>query len=252
MPEVKRAAPPYVQITDHYRAQIIEGLLAEGDKLPGVHDVAKEWGVSAATAAKALSQLGVEGLITSSPRGSFVQALNTKASTPQDRIKRARRTGSAFTNDETHRILSAKTVKAPTHVADLFDMDSGGEIIRREWATLEQDHIRSLTVTWHPAGLAADVPELLSTKPSLVGTLLQGIERVTGKVTHGRDYMHARGADAREANYLHIPIGSSTLAVTWLLWAPDGTSGEDQLVEYGEQCLPPRHTMSYPYELPEA
>lgn len=251
MSRLKKAAPPYVQITDHYRTQIIEGAIPEGARLPGVHDVAKEWGVSAATAAKAMSQLGVEGLIVTSPRGSFVSALDAKASSPQDRVLRLRRTGSADTNEETHQVMSAKAVKTPLYVADLFDIDCHEQVIRREWITVENRHTRSLTVTWHPATLASDVPELLSTEHAEVGGMLARIERSVGKLIRGRDYMHARGTDTREANALGVPVGAATLAVTWLRWAAADAAGEEQLVEYGETCIPARHTMSYPYEIPQ-
>ena len=85
MPRIERQSPPYVQITDHYRAQFVDGVLPPGSRLPGVHDLAREWGVSPATAAKALGQLGVEGLITTSPRGSYVAELGAEARRLQER-----------------------------------------------------------------------------------------------------------------------------------------------------------------------
>jgi GntR family transcriptional regulator len=60
----------------------------------------------------------------------------------------------------------------------------------------------------------------------------------------GRDWMHGRGADHREATALQIPMSTPILAGTWMYWAADG-----RLVEYGEYVLPPRHTLSYPYEV---
>lgn len=254
MPRVERTAPPYVQITDHYRALIIDGSLREGEKVDGVHAIAQEWGVSAATAAKALGQLGVEGLVVTSPRGTFVAALNAKANSPADRIQRARRTGSADAASEVHRVMAADIVIAPTYVADLFDMDPGGRVLRREWVTLETSNTgrtttRSLTVTWHRAELADQVPELLEKDGSKVGPMLPIVEAQVGPFCRGRDYFHARGADSREANMIGVPVGAAVLASTWLLWARNDDVDGDSLVEYGESVLPSRHTVSYPYDL---
>ena len=255
MPRVERTAPPYVQITDHYRERIIDGTLREGEKVDGVHAIANEWGVSAATAAKALGQLGVEGLVITSPRGTFVAALNAKANSPSDRIQRARRSGTADATGEAHRVTRASVIVAPTYVADLFDMDPGGRVVRREWVTLEAGHegkgqqIRSLTVTWHRAELAEQVPELLSKEGSKVGPMLPLIEAQAGPFCRGRDFYHARGADSREAGSLGVPVGAAVLASTWLLWARNDDADGDCLVEYGESVLPSRHTVSYPYDL---
>lgn len=255
MPRVERTAPPYVQITDHYRGRIIDGTLREGEKVDGVHHIAQEWGVSAATAAKALGQLGVEGLVITSPRGTFVAALHAKANSPADRIHRARRTGSSDAAGEVHRVMAAEIVVAPTYVADLFDMDPGARVVRREWVTLEAGHagrgqqIRSLTVTWHRAELGEAVPELLRTESSTVGPMLPLVEAQAGPFCRGRDYFHGRGADSREAGLLGVPIGAAVLASTWLLWAKNDDANADCLVEYGECVLPSRHTVSYPYSL---
>lgn len=249
MPRIQRQPPPYMQITDSFRSLIIDGVLREGDKLPTVAEVAREWSVAHATAARAISQLQVEGLITSSPsRGSVVASQGSKASSPQDRISRSRRTGTTEANGEHHLVTAAEIVAAPPYVAELFDMEHAGRVVRREWTTVEDKQQRALTVTWHPAELVEGVPELLDKESSRVGPLLSRIESVTGKATRARDFYHARGADAREASALGLPIGAAVLAMTWLVWVST-EDGEDRLIEYGESVIPPRHTVSYPYEI---
>ena len=243
-PHVSRLPPPYMQITDHYRRQIQDGELTEGQQLPTVAAVAKDWGVAHATAAKGIGQLQVEGLIITSPRGSFVAGREAKATTPQTRIERARRTGSTSGSGEHHRVNVAELVVPPPYVADLFDIAPGATVVHREWVTVEDKTATTLTVTWHPADLAEQVPDLLGRESSHVGPMLSKIEAVAGKITRGRDYIHARGADAREAAALGLATGTAIAAGTWLAWS------EDRLVEYGEYCLPPRRTLSYPYEVP--
>lgn len=242
-PHISRPPPPYMQITDHYRQQIQDGELAEGARLPTVAAVAADWGVAHATAAKGMAQLQVEGLIVTSPRGSFVASGGANATSPQSRIERLRRTGSVSANGEQNHVNVAEIVKPPTYVAELFALEPDALVVRREWVTVENKSLRTLTVTWYPADLAEQVPGLLSTEPSSVGPLLRQIEEVTGTITRGRDYFHARGADAREASALGLPVGTAIAAGTWLAWSGD------RLVEYGEYCLPPRHTLSYPYDV---
>lgn len=245
-PQLDRPAPPYAQIADRYRQQIHDGALAEGQRLPPVLEIARDFGVSAATAAKAMAQLQVEGLIWSSPRGSWVAGAGAKATSPQTRVYRSRepdRTTAA--TGETYEITAVELVTAPAYVSELLGLDDPPEVIRREWVTSEDKTPRALTVTWYPAELSRHVTPLLSRQPEDVGPMLSHIEAVTGPAARGRDYMHARGADHREASALRVPVGTAILAGTWLLWAEDGS-----LIEYGEYVLPPRHTLSYPYEVP--
>lgn len=249
-PQIDRPAPPYAQIADHFRRLIHDGTLAESARLPSVVAVAQEFGVSNATAAKALSQLQVEGLVYSSPRGSWVTATDAKASSPQTRVIRSRPgTGiSTASTGETHQVTAAETVTAPVYVSELLGLDDDpAQVVRREWITRENGVPRALTVTWYPASFAADVPELLSERPNDVGLMLRHVEQAIGPAARGRDYIHARTADRREAGALGVPPGTAILAGTWLLWDADGS-----LIEYGEYVLPPRHTLSYPYEVPAA
>jgi GntR family transcriptional regulator len=247
-PRVQRSEPPYMQVTDYFRRKIQDGELPEGTKLPTVADIESEWQVARATAAKAIAQLQVEGLIISSPRGSFVAAKASKASTPYDRVMRLRRTGTLDAVGEHHRVTSASVVDAPAYVADLLDIEPGAPVVRREFVTVADKSIRALSVTWYPAALAEEVPELLATETSAVGHLLGRLEAKVGAVTRGRDFYHARGADAREASSLGLPVGAAILANAWLLWSSSDQG--DRLIEYGESCLPPRATISYPYEIP--
>src|SRR5260370_29943169 len=58
---------PYVQIIEHYRQEIREGRLKDGDMLPSGREIAKQFGVSLATAAKVAGGLQAIGLVTPRP-----------------------------------------------------------------------------------------------------------------------------------------------------------------------------------------
>ncbi|MBP2321402.1 DNA-binding GntR family transcriptional regulator [Kibdelosporangium banguiense] len=67
------ASPPYVQVTEGFRAAIANGIYAPGDKLPSYDAAAEEWGVAVGTVKRAFGALQQEGLITTRHgTGSFV------------------------------------------------------------------------------------------------------------------------------------------------------------------------------------
>jgi DNA-binding transcriptional regulator YhcF (GntR family) len=67
--------PPYLQIVTEIRRRIAAGELRAGDRVPSTRRIAREWGVAIATATKALSTLGQEGLVRAVPRiGTVVAA----------------------------------------------------------------------------------------------------------------------------------------------------------------------------------
>lgn len=250
-PRAERTPHLFIQIANHYRQKIRDGLLATGTKLPSIKAISAEWGVAPATTVKAIGQLQVEGYVRSSPRGTYVSDDFKAASTPHDRLLRVGRTGSMHAEGEHVRTLAAEIVKPPLYVAELFGFDDpGAQVVRRESVTIRNKRAASLSVTWHPAEYAELVPELLNQGPesssSKGAPMIHRIEAALGRpLTGGRDDIEAREADPREANHLGLRVGSPVLCVVHR-W----TSGND-LIEYGEQCLPPKHVIGYEYDLTE-
>ncbi|MER0242402.1 GntR family transcriptional regulator [Streptomyces sp. HSW2009] len=60
--------PPYQRVAAEIRRRITAGELAPGDRVPSTRQVAREWDVALATAAKALTALREEGLVRAEPR----------------------------------------------------------------------------------------------------------------------------------------------------------------------------------------
>jgi len=58
---------PYVQIIERYRRLIAAGTLKDGDMIPSGREIAAEFGVSIATAAKVATGLRALGLVTPRP-----------------------------------------------------------------------------------------------------------------------------------------------------------------------------------------
>jgi GntR family transcriptional regulator len=63
---------PWRQIYRLLRAQIDSGELAPGARLPSLVDLAQTYGVAITTVRKAIDRLKDEGLIVTSPMGTFV------------------------------------------------------------------------------------------------------------------------------------------------------------------------------------
>ena len=106
---------PYVQIIEHYRKLIAAGQLRDGDMLPSGREIAAEFGVSIATAAKVATGLQALGLVTPRPgAGTMVTAPRPPADRAQGGpivITLAAR-GPARAGDDA-RVLEAGLVQAP-------------------------------------------------------------------------------------------------------------------------------------------
>ena len=75
---------PYVQIIEHYRQEIRDGRLQDGDMLPSGREIAQQFGVSLATAAKVATGLQALGLVTPRPGAGTVV---TAPRPPADRAR---------------------------------------------------------------------------------------------------------------------------------------------------------------------
>lgn len=68
-----RGEAPFRQIAHHIADQIRSGQLKRGELVPSTRQIEAEWGVARATAARALEQLGAQGLTRGYPgRGTVV------------------------------------------------------------------------------------------------------------------------------------------------------------------------------------
>lgn len=241
---MSQASPkPFQRIASDLREQILTGDLKPGTKLPSNRELAKRWRVAVATIQRALNQLTVEELIRTSPRGTFVADDPRAGIAPKDRLLRARQSRSVLMDGETSIVTAAGLVVPPLYVGEIFDLDHGDQVVRREFTTGRGQTRLSFQVRWYPAHFAAQVPDLLSTNARKNDDLTAKVLEATGRtITFARDDMHGRAADAREASALGLPVGSPILAGAHR-WGDD-----EGVIEYGEWCIPPRMTIGYEYQ----
>ncbi|MFF0868371.1 TetR/AcrR family transcriptional regulator C-terminal domain-containing protein [Nonomuraea sp. NPDC003560] len=67
-------APPYARIVEDIRRRIADGRLRPGDRVPSTRQLARDWEVALATAAKALTVLAQEGAVVAEPRVGTIVA----------------------------------------------------------------------------------------------------------------------------------------------------------------------------------
>jgi DNA-binding GntR family transcriptional regulator len=241
-PRVQRAESPRQQVVTYYRQKIMDGELADGDRLPTVREMVDEWGISSATVVKAVAQLQAEGLVRTTPGGTYVTAYQEVTYAPRDRFFAMERTGRIYPPSERAKVVSSALVPAPASAADGLRVDEGTPVIRRERITYHADVPVTLSISWMPGDLAQAVPELLSTDRIPGGTVGRVAETTGRKVTAGRDQLYARPATTEEAEALGIQPDDAVLCGT-NTW----TDTNDAVIEWGEFVIPPRRRISYDY-----
>ena len=63
---------PWRQVCDLYRQRIESGELPTGSRLPSIRGISQEFGIAGTTAQKVIVALKAEGLVVTSPMGTFV------------------------------------------------------------------------------------------------------------------------------------------------------------------------------------
>src|ERR1700678_4091202 len=229
---------PYVQIIEHYRRQIAAGDYRDGDMLPSGREIAAEFGVSIATAAKVATGLQALGLVTSRPgTGTVVTAPRP----PADRAQGGpilitlaspgpARPGTAS------RVLEAVITSAPPTVASHLGTGPLAEVVRRRQVTVKDGETAALLTSWHPAALAQACPALLD--PAYPDGALPGYEPAWGE-----DWLSARPPTSAEAREFATKRGSPVLVATSRRF-----DRADQVIEYAELITRADTRVEYRYD----
>ncbi len=247
--DVPRSVPPYLQIVRHFRDRILSGDLPINQRLPSTRQIATEWKVAHATAAKALATLRAEGLVNTTPGGAggtFVRAPADDAyqvwQDLRDRMLAARRFGRIYPAGERAQIVAAEIVDPPAHVAEALGLTQGEQAIQRRRLIYRHEVPLSISTSWFAASMADAAPALLSTRRIKQGTPAYIEEQTNRVVTSCRDQQAAGAAELDVAAALGIPVGSPVLLGRH--WVRDQHS---EVIEYGESVTVPGQWVSYEY-----
>lgn len=206
MPRVERALPPYMQVTAHIRSQITSGELSPGDWLATDRALAEEWGISRATAQKAITILKTEGLLEAvQGSGTRVRESGPLHQSGADRALSVRRTGRIYAEGEYARITTAELAPAPADVAEALGIEEGAPAIRRVRVTYSaSDTPLSMSTSWLDGALASTAPALLRTERIKEGTWRYLEDRAGRAVVSGQDRVSTRLATDDEAEALGL------------------------------------------------
>lgn len=245
MAEIKRAPAPYAQIAQHIRDTIHSGQLRPGDRVPSVRDLASEYGVSRATADKALSALRSEGLVVAvTGIGTIVAEQPPTVQGGGARFRRMLSTGRATRAGERSEIISSELVPAPDDVAAALRVSVGASVVRRVRRFTDDDGVAALSTSWLPGDLAEAAPALLETS-SIPGGTLGAVRAATGRQpASGVDTATARLATDDEAEHLGLPQPSAVMVVETRLSDEDGVP-----LEYGVDVIGPGRPWAVGYDL---
>ncbi|MFF9156474.1 GntR family transcriptional regulator [Streptomyces sp. NPDC014846] len=197
---------PYAKIAAHYTELIASGQLQPGSLLPSIKNISEEWGVSTATAEKALRKLRNEGLVRGI-HGIGTEVLDQPApmSSGSQRQDRGRRTGSSWGSGERSDSHQADVVPAPAEVAQALDIAPGSEVIRRRRVYRDRHGIVAHSTSWIPALYGHLIPQLAVSERLSGGTSLQLIAKVTGHpISHRVDTASARLLTTEDAMLLEL------------------------------------------------
>lgn len=174
--------PPYLQVVAKLKQKIVSGEWKHGDKLPSVRALATEHGISTATAQKVHRTLKAEGLAEAKQGGATtVSTRRTLHRTAADRLEAVLTTGRIYADGEYAVITAADLSEPPEWVADLLEVEEGGQAVRRQRVTHNaDDQPVSASTSWFASELADSVPALL-VRERIIGGTPSAIEAATGR-----------------------------------------------------------------------
>ncbi|MFE6713981.1 GntR family transcriptional regulator [Streptomyces sp. NPDC057695] len=233
--------PPYARIAGHYRDLISSGELSPGDLLPSIKTLSSEWGVSTATADRAMRVLRDERLVQGIPGvGTEVMARPISLSSGAERHDRSSKTQSSWGVGEKSSGHSADIVEAPEDVAAVLGISPGDDVIRRCRVYRDGHGIVSHSTSWIPAEFAAAVPELARNARLKGGLSLDLIAQATGRQVVMRvDEETARIATSQDLALLEMEAG--TIAAILVLTARF-LDADGEPLEYGVDLGAPGRT----------
>jgi DNA-binding GntR family transcriptional regulator len=228
---------PYVQIIEHYRREMAAGRLADGDMLPAGREIAAEFGVSIATAAKVATGLQALGLVVARPGAGTVV---TAPRPPADRASGgplliALTTPGPVTAGDEAQVVEARLVSVPQGVAVQLGIAPPAEVIRRRQVTARDGATVAVVTSWFPAHLADSVPGLLTAEPLAP----DGGYRPAW----GEDWIAARPPTSAEAREFGIKRGIPVAVVN-----SRRMDATDTVIEYAELIARADTRVTYRYE----
>ncbi|WP_175407394.1 GntR family transcriptional regulator [Streptomyces sp. TRM64462] len=214
--------PPlkYELIAEDLRRRIADGEVAPGGILPSSRDLCEQWGVSRATAIKAMDILRADGLVTPHQGRGF-----TVVEIPVARPAGGRRAGTSRASGGRpfRRLGTPEMLVPPSHVADALALPPGSVALHRARLVQAEDGApMSFVVAWFPPDIAEQCPRLSASGPIAEGTT-HYVRRQTGRSpARGTDVTTVRLATRTEAEHLGVKRPTAVAVVLHTAYDQDG------------------------------
>jgi len=224
-PDGSKARRVYLLLRD----EIISGMLAPGDQLPGELRLAEMHGISRVTLRRALDGLMADGLIERRPgSGTVVRA---RGAQPAQIIAdfatlmpQLRRMG----DETTARLLSFSYGNPPPQIAEALGIEEGTRVQRAVRLRLTEGLPFSHLTTHVPGSIAEGYSEAdMATTP-----LFRLLERRGVAVDHARQTVSAILATPDVAEALEVAAGTALISLTRVVFDAEGNGVEHLVALY--------------------
>lgn len=205
----QNAQPLYVQVAARLAADIAEGELRPGQRLPSERELVADFGVSRVTLRQALSMLVEQGLVTSSAgRGWFVeQSLNE----PPGALVSFSEMAASRGLHPTAKVLDARVRSATLDEAEALDIMPGAGLFALQRLRLIDGVAIAIDHSRLPHRLVPEIEHVDFTTASLHAVLKESF----GLVPTRADYrVEATAANVEEAALLGVEDGTPLLDTT--------------------------------------
>ncbi|MFI6150798.1 TetR/AcrR family transcriptional regulator C-terminal domain-containing protein [Streptomyces sp. NPDC051109] len=203
-PTGTQGEPPYLRIAGEIRRRIAGGELAPGERVPSTRQVAREWDVAMATAAKALTALRLEGLVETRPRTGTVVAPPAPVAAPRRRSSSS--SGGSSASSASSALSAAPS--SPVSSAPSFEGDlTLDRIVRAAIDIADAEGLSALSMRGVAARLGVAAMSTYRYVPSKDDLVLLMADAAFGEESYP--------ADAPEGWRSRIELGGRTL---WALY----------------------------------
>ena len=194
--------------------QIAAGELQPGDRTPSVRELAREYGVSPATASKALNQLATLGLVDARPGvGMIVLQPRPTQLLTEGRVAVAARTGSVNRPGERAERISAEDEPADSRVRAALEINTRRAFCRRRVRYDASGRPIEHSASWFPLDLVTRAPRLRDLAAIEEGSLTYVLQTTGRTVGSTHEDLYAREADDLDARHGIAAAGRPVLVV---------------------------------------
>lgn len=233
--------PRYQQLAQLLRERIESGALAPGEALPGAAALARDHGVSQATAQNAVTLLRREGLVTSRQgAGTFVRQMPVIHRRASQRHAAANREAGANRGAFDYEIrqlgmvprsdVTVSRVVPPADVAEVLALAEGEQCLVRERKMYANDTPLQFAPSYIPLDIA-EAAGLEQTDTGSGGTISRMAEAGYAQVRI-TESIRARRATADESSFLALETDQPVFEIFRIGW-----TAEDRAAEVGVWIL---------------